>query len=571
MNTRQKQLEQIVLKLSAAKPLSEKALFNLVRTAAGQAQISAPEKSELLAAYRKLLKAKKIKLNKNLEQFLTKRAVRTLSGVAVISVLTKPQACPGNCLFCPTEKAMPKSYLSNEPAVMRAILNNFDPFRQVTMRLKALQANGHATDKIELIVMGGTWSYHSPQYQSWFIKRCFEALNGRASTSLSAAQKKNETAKHRCIGLTLETRPDYITPTEIKRLRNFGCTRVELGIQHTDNAILKLNRRGHTTAQSIAAIKLLKDAGFKINLHLMPNLYGSTPAKDLAMFKKIYTDGNYMPDMVKIYPCVVNEHADLYKLYKQKKYKPYTDKQLLGLLVKIKKITPPWVRITRLIRDIPEESIVAGNKITNLRQLLQEQAKRDGWQCQCIRCREAGHQPIRQSHDLSSHSSLSLRHSYTPSSHSCAGRNPVAKSETSKFLSASWRKAKNDMELKIRTYQANDGTEYFLSFESPDEKILYAFLRLRLPEFPDKSILPELTNAALIRELHTYGQLAELGEAGEVQHLGLGKKLLAEAEKIARQAGFKRIAVISGIGVRQYYQKNGYSPAGTYLSKNIKP
>lgn len=536
MTTRQKQLEQIVLKLSAAKPLSEKALFNLVRTAAGQAKISAPEKSELLAAYRKLLKIKKIKLNKNLEQFLTKRAVRTLSGVAVISVLTKPQACPGNCLFCPTEKAMPKSYLSNEPAVMRAILNDFDPFRQVSMRLKALQANGHATDKIELIVMGGTWSSHSPQYQSWFIKRCFEALNGRASASLSTAQKKNETAKHRCVGLTLETRPDYITPAEIKRLRNFGCTRVELGIQHTDDRILKLNRRGHTAAQSIAAIKLLKNAGFKINLHLMPNLYGSTPAKDLAMFKKIYTDGDYMPDMVKIYPCVVSEHADLYKLYKQKKYKPYTDKQLLDLLVKIKKITPPWVRITRLIRDIPEESIVAGNKITNLRQLLQEQAKRDGWECQCIRCREAGHQPPRYSSD---------------------GNQPANRS--------------NDFELKIRQYQASGGIEYFLSFESPDEKVLYAFLRLRLPSQAGKAILPELKGAALIRELHTYGQLAELGETGEVQHLGLGKKLLAEAEKIARQAGFSKIAVISGIGVREYYKKSGYSPAGTYLAKNLKP
>lgn len=547
MNTRQKQLEQIVLKLSAAKPLSEKALFNLVRTAAGQAKISTPEKSELLAAYRKLLKAKKIKLNKNLEQFLTKRAVRTLSGVAVISVLTKPQACPGNCLFCPTEKAMPKSYLSNEPAVMRAILNDFDPFRQVSMRLKALQANGHATDKIELIVMGGTWSSHSPQYQAWFIKRCFEALNGRAATSLSTAQKKNETAKHRCIGLTLETRPDYITPAEIKRLRNFGCTRVELGIQHTDDRILKLNRRGHTAAQSIAAIKLLKDAGFKINLHLMPNLYGSTPAKDLAMFKKIYTDGDYMPDMVKIYPCVVNEYADLYKLYKQKKYKPYTDKQLLDLLVKIKKITPPWVRITRLIRDIPEESIVAGNKITNLRQLLQEQAKRDGWECQCIRCREAGHQPSR----------FPFRHS---------GLDPE-----SQVLSQDSCLHRNDMELKIRQYQASGGTEYFLSFESPNEKILYAFLRLRLPGQAGKAILPELKGAALIRELHTYGQLAELGETGEVQHLGLGKKLLAEAEKIARQAGFPKIAVISGIGVREYYKKSGYSPAETYLAKSLKP
>lgn len=525
-------LKSIALELSQANPASEKELFNLARKAAGKLKLPPPQKSEILGQYRQLLKEKKIKVNKNLERLLTKRAVRTLSGVAVISVLTKPQDCPGNCLFCPTEKNMPKSYLSNEPAVMRAILNDFDPFRQVTMRLKALEANGHATDKVELIVMGGTWSYHAHQYQNWFIKRCLEALNGKAAKTLTEAQKKNETTKHRCIGLTLETRPDYIDQAEVKRLRNFGCTRVELGIQHTDDQVLKLNRRGHTAAQSIAAIKLLKDAGFKLNLHLMPNMYGSTPAKDLAMFKKIFTDGNYMPDMIKIYPCVVNEFADLYKLYKQGKYKPYTDKQLLTLLIKIKKITPPWVRITRLIRDIPEESIIAGNKITNLRQLLQQQVKLDGWSCQCIRCREAGHQLQR---------------------HSREGGNP----------------AETDHVLKIREYHASGGTEYFLSYESPDQKVLYAFLRLRLPTEPTKAPLPEIMHSALIRELHTYGQLIELGAAGEVQHLGLGKKLLLEAEKIAKKNKLTTIAVISGIGVREYYKKSGYKLVGTYMLKNL--
>lgn len=523
MNNKKKQLEQIILKLSAANPSSEKDLFNLARKTAGALKLPPPEKSELLAQYRRLIKTGRIKSNTKIERLLTKRAVRTMSGVAVISVLTKPQACPGNCLFCPTEKNMPKSYLSNEPAVMRAILNDFDPYRQIQMRLKALQANGHATDKIELIVMGGTWSYHSHQYQTWFIKRCLEALNGRHAPTLAAAQKKNETAKHRCIGLTLETRPDYINEKEIKRLRHFGCTRVELGIQHIDNKILKLNRRGHTAVQSVAAIKLLKDSGFKINLHLMPNLYGSSPAQDLKMFEKIYTDGDYMPDMVKIYPCVVNEFADLNKLYQQKKYRPYTQSQLVELIKKIKKITPPWVRITRLIRDIPAESIIAGNKITNLRQLITEQAKQEGWTCQCIRCREAGHQP---------------------------------------------RQTENSVLKKI-SYPANGGNEYFLSFESPDSQVLYAFLRLRLPEMAKKHFLPELAGAALIREVHTYGQLAELGVSGEVQHLGLGKKLLAEAERLAHQQGYKKIAVISGLGVRPYYQKAGYRLTGTYMLKNL--
>ncbi|MFA5124898.1 MAG: tRNA uridine(34) 5-carboxymethylaminomethyl modification radical SAM/GNAT enzyme Elp3 [Patescibacteria group bacterium] len=522
MKGKQKQLADIILKIAESNPVSDKELFNIVRSISGKQKLPPPEKSALLAQYRRLIKTKRIKPNKNLERLLTKRAVRTLSGVAVVSVLTKPQPCPGNCLFCPTEKNMPKSYLSNEPAVMRAVLNDFDPYRQVEMRLKALEANGHKTEKIELIVMGGTWSYHSTRYQKWFIKRCLEALNGKPAKTLQDAQNKNETAKHRCVGLTLETRPDYITPKEIIRLRELGCTRVELGVQHTDDGILKLNRRGHTAKQSIEAIKLLKNSGFKINLHLMPNMYGSTPAKDMAMFKKIYTDGNYLPDMIKIYPCVVNEHADLHKLYKQGKHKPYTPKHLLELLIKIKRITPPWVRITRLIRDIPETSIIAGNKITNLRQLINEQAAKDGWSCKCIRCREVGHQ-----------------------------------------------KQLRITNYKLRTiqYQANGGTEYFLSFESPDEKILYAFLRLRLPNKSEQPVLPELKNASLIRELHTYGQALELGGEGKVQHLGLGKKLLAEAEKLARRQGYQKIAIIAGVGVREYYKKLGYNLEGTYMLK----
>ena len=525
-----KDLTKIITVITAKSPSTEKELFNIVRTEAGKLKLDPPEKSQLLAAYCRLLKNGRIKKNPNIEKILVKRQVRSQSGVTVISVLTKSLPCPGKCLFCPTEKNMPKSYLSNEPAVMRAILNDFDPFRQVRMRLKALAANGHPTDKIELIVMGGTWSYHQTKYQNWFIKRCFDALNGRTSKNLAAAQKKNETAKHRCIGLTLETRPDFINTKEIKKMRELGCTRVELGIQHTDDKILKLNRRGHTSEQSIAAIKLLKDAGFKINLHLMPNLYGSTPAKDLAMFKKIYTDGDYMPDMIKIYPCVVNEFADLYKLYKQKKYKPYTGKQLSELLIKIKKITPPWVRITRLIRDIPEESIIAGNKITNLRQILQDQAKKDGWSCQCIRCREAGHQ-----------------------------RN--------NFQFSIFNFQKNS-KLVIRKYRASEGMEYFLSLESKDGKVLFAFLRLRINSRM-KVALPELKGAALVRELHTYGQAMELGATGEVQHLGLGKKLLAEAEKIAKENGYKKIAVIAGVGVRQYYEKFGYELEGTYMVKDL--
>lgn len=514
----------IILSLIKLLPATDKNLLNTIRQTAGKFNSPPPQKSQLLSAYHSLIKSKTIKPNEQLEKFLTKRSVRTMSGVAVISVLTKPYPCPGNCLYCPTEKDMPKSYLSNEPAVMRAILNQFDPYKQIQMRLKALAANGHKTDKIELIIMGGTWSYHSPQYQSWFIKRCFEALNGQKAKSLEQAQQRNETAKHRCIGLTLETRPDYIDEAEIKRMRRFGCTRVELGIQHIDEKILNLNKRGHTARQSKQAITLLKQAGFKINYHLMINLPSSTPAKDLAMFKAIYTHPDWMPDMIKIYPCVVTKDSELYKWHQEGRYQPYSDKQLMSLLIKIKKITPPYVRITRLIRDIPEESILAGNKITNLRQLIQDQAKRDGWSCQCIRCREAG-------------------------------RNKNSKLEIQK------------LKITIHKYLANEGIEYFLSYESKDNKTLYAFLRLRINN--KNSFINELADSAIIRELHTYGQMASLDEKGEIQHLGLGKKLLAEAEKITKKHKLKKIAVISGIGVREYYKKTGYVKTGTYMTKHL--
>jgi len=520
------QLQKIIKALIVAKPVSTKEFMFVVRTEAGKMGFPPPEKSKLLSAYHSLIKIKKIKPSLELEKLLTKRAVRTMSGVAVITVLTKAYPCPGKCVFCPTEVRMPKSYLSNEPAVMRAILNDFDPYRQITMRLKALKSNGHNTDKIELIIIGGTWSSHTHHYKNWYIKRCFEALNGKKSSSLLEAQKVNESAQHRCIGLTLETRPDYISQKEILEMRKFGCTRVEIGLQHIDNKILAYNKRGHTIERSIRAIRLLKEAGFKINMHFMPDLPGSTPAKDLAMFKKVYTHPDFMPDMVKVYPCVVNEHAELYGWWKSGKYKPYTEKQLHKLLVNIKKITPEYVRITRLIRDIPEESILAGNSITNLRQLLDNQSKKEGWTCRCIRCREVG------------------RHHTIP--------------QTIDYLV-----------LKVRPYKANEGMEYFLSYESKDEKVLYAFLRLRIDSKAQTNFVPELVGAGLIRELHTYGKLTEIGHKGNVQHGGLGTALLLKAEEICQKNGLNKMAIIAGVGVRRYYEKFGYKLEGTYMTKTL--
>lgn len=519
--------KEIVEKLNKSKIKNQQELYVIIKKLAGSFSIAPPQKIQLLSAYHKLIKQGTIKPNQNLANLLKKRAIRTLSGVAPIAVLTKPYKCPGQCIFCPTEADMPKSYLSNEPAVMRAILCNFDPFKQVQLRLRALKMTGHQTDKCELIIMGGTWSYLPKQYQTYFIKRCFDAFNQKFSKNLKQAQKLNEKAKFRVIGLTLETRPDYINITEIKRMRQLGCTRVELGVQSIDDKILKLTKRGHLKEQTIAATKLLKDAGFKISYHMMPNLPSATPAKDLQMFKKLFNNQNFQPDMLKIYPCVVTKNALLYKWYKQKKYQPYSDKQLLNLLIKIKKIIPSYVRITRIIRDIPSESILAGNKISNLRQLIHEKLKQDNEFCLCIRCREARNKPFKL----------------------------------------------KDIKLNIKKYQASEGIEYFLSYDSKDKKILYAFLRLRISQNPNPELiknLPELTNAALIREVHTYGQLIPLKSRQKaIQHLGLGKKLIKEAEKIVEQNKLNKIAVISGIGVRAYYKKLGYQLADTYMVKSL--
>jgi elongator complex protein 3 len=520
------QLKSVALALSQARPSSQKEFILIVRREAGKFKSPSPRKSDLLSAYHSLVKNKKIKSSPLLLKLMTKRGVRTLSGVAVITVLTKPYPCPGKCVFCPTEKGMPKSYLSNEPAVMRAILNDWDPHRQIKMRLRALKENGHATDKIEVIIIGGTWSAHTKQYQKWYVRRCFEALNGKKSSGLLDAQTQNESAKHRCVGLTLETRPDFINEKELLRMRELGCTRVEMGIQHIDDDVLNYNIRGHDVKRSISALRLLREAGFKVNLHFMPDLPGSTPAKDLKMFKHVYTSEDWMPDMVKVYPCVVNPDAELYQWYKSGKYKPYSEKQLHKLLIDIKKITPEYVRITRLIRDIPEESIVAGNSITNLRQLLDNQSKKEGWSCRCIRCREVGRHEV--------------------------GDEDIKKAE-----------------LVIRKYRAGEGLEYFMSFESPDKKVLYAFLRLRIDDKAKENFIPALVGAGLVRELHTYGKLVEIGKDGDIQHVGFGTRLMQKAEEICQQNGLNKMAVIAGVGVRKYYEKFDYKLEGTYMTKKL--
>ena len=523
-------IEKIIIEISKLAKKDEKHFVKKIREVSGAMKLQPVSKIRLLKAYRNLLKKKIVKEDESIERYLKRRKVRTSSGVAVISVLTKFFPCPGKCAYCPQEKDMPTSYLSNEPAVMRAVLNDFDPYRQTQTRLKSLHLTGHPTDKIELIVIGGTWSALPKQYQTWFIKRCFQACNDFprvkpfSKLSLEKLHSKNEVAKHRIVGLTLETRPDHIDELEIKRMRQFGCTRVELGVQSLNDNILKLNNRGHKVEATVKATKLLKNAGFKICYHMMPNLYGSTPANDFRDAKKLFSNQDFQPDMLKVYPTVVVKGSKIYRWLKSGKFKPYSDKVIFNLLVKIKKTFPPYLRVNRLIRDIPSTSIEGGNKVSNLREMVQKEAIRQNTPCQCIRCREIRGDDF----DL------------------------------------------KNVKLVKREYDASDGREVFLSFEDVKQNKLLAFLRLRLPQKPNDHVIAELKNSAIIREVHTYGHVVKLNvKSKDAQHIGFGKKLMAEAEKIAKQNGCEKMSVISGVGVRGYYKKIGYNLEGSYMAKNI--
>ena len=530
--TTDKNVREAILKLIEADPKSIAEIATINRKYAKKLGIEVARNSDILLVYREELAAKRIAENKDFERLLRRRSVRTMSGIAPVAVLTKPFACPGKCAYCPTEKDVPQSYLSNEPAVMRAIRCGYDPYKQVSDRLRSLENNGHEPTKVELIVIGGTWSVLPNDYQYWYVTSCFKAANEfglakekqariRKNTSLQklkeillVEQKKNEKAKYKIIGLTLETRPDYIDDKEILEMREFGCTRVELGVQAIDEDILKINKRGHGIEKIVEATALLRGYGLKITYHLMPGLPGSTPEKDFEMFKQLFSDSRFQPDQIKFYPTVVTKGSLLYKWWKQGKYQPYTNEQLEKLIVDCKQIIPPYVRIIRLIRDIPGESIVAGNVITNLRQIMQQK----GVQCGCIRCREAKDVQIK------------------------------------------------DYELRITQYSAANGEEYFIEYCSADKKTLYGFSRL----FLSKNKNNQLKYTAIIRELHVYGELVSIGGDKKVQHSGLGRQLIEQSELIASNNDFNKMTIISGVGVRGYYRKFGYKLVGTYMQKNLK-
>jgi len=504
-------------------------LLNFKREMAKKFKIPLSSNTQLLREYHNLLEKKRIKKNEILERILRKKPVRTLSGVAVVSLLTKPYSCPGKCIFCPTEKNLPKSYLRGEPAAERAFNLNFDPYDQVKKRVESLKAQGHPTDKIEIRIIGATFSFYLKNYKIWFLANLFAAANERKKIkkadikNLKIEQRFNEKAKNRVVGISIETRPDLVTEKEIILIRSLGVTMVELGAQTIFDDILKNCQRGHGKKETISATKLLKDAGFKVMYQMMPNLPGSDSKKDLLAFKEIFGNENYKPDWLKIYPCLVCKRTKLYEIWRKGKYKSYPEKELINLLIKIKKFTPEWIRIARLFRDIPAPLIESGSKVSNLREVVKTEMKKRNLKCKCIRCREAGR-------------------NFNP---------------------------KEKIFLFRKNYRASNGKEIFLSFENKKREKLFAFLRLRLPS--NEVFIAVLRNSAIIREIHTYGQQIPLkGKKTAVQHKGLGKKLIKEAEKITKKEfGLSKIAVISGVGVREYYKKLGYKLKNEYMVKEV--
>lgn len=481
-------------------------------------------KSMLLAAYRELVHRGEWEEDPDLARRLRLKPVRSLSGVTVVTVLTKPYPCPGECIFCPTDVRMPKSYLPDEPGAQRALQNAFDPYAQVRSRLEALEAVGHPTSKIELLILGGTWDAYPKPYQLWFVRRLFDALNGRVATTLEEAHCLNETATHRNVGLVIETRPDWVTPERLRWWRTLGVTKVQLGVQSLDDRILALNKRGHTVEDTRRAFALLRAAGFKIVAHWMPNLLGATPESDREDFARLWQ--NLAPDELKIYPTQLLPNTELYAYWQRGEYRPYTTEELIHLLADIKATVPEYCRINRVIRDIPSTYVVAGNKRTSLRQDVHLEMARRGTRCRCIRCREVRGQPV----------------------------DP------------------RTLELRDVTYTADYAEEHFLQFVTPEDRIA-GFLRLSLPlpNAPETGMEEDLAGAAIIREVHVYGPSLPVGEdaPGAAQHIGLGTRLLREAERIAREAGFRRLAVIAAVGTRRYYLARGFRRGRYYLVKPL--
>jgi elongator complex protein 3 len=491
-------------------------------------------KHELVRAYRVLCEQGRLTFDRETLRRLQMKPRRTLSGVAPVTVLTEPYPCPGQCIFCPTDTRMPKSYLADEPGAMRAAYHRFDPYQQTKARIRALENIGHPTDKVELLVLGGTWSAYPTDYQDWFVRRCLDAMNEREAASLFQAQAWNEKAPHRNVGLVIETRPDRVTPEEVVRLRRLGVTKVQLGVQSLDDTILVANRRGHSVEQTRQGVRLLRLAGFKIAVHWMPNLLGATPESDRVDFGRLWSDPALRPDELKIYPCLLLADTALYGEWQRGAYCPYDEETLIQLVADIKVAIPRYCRVNRITRDIPAPHIVAGSTKANLRQLVQKHMAHRDQSCRCIRCREVRREQVAPAH----------------------------------------------LRWETLIYPTDVTLEYFLSAVTPSGR-LAGFLRLSLPKCGRRvqlavrkrgaGVFDEIGNCAMIRQVHVYGPALAVGSdsSGEAQHAGIGQNLIERARRIARSDGFQRLAVIAATGTREYYARWGFEMGQLYMTTEL--
>ena len=520
---------EIANKLSLLKELSLKHVSSVIRGTSSKYHLSKTPKFRDIIKY--------LPSDSNIRRKMMVRPIKTASGVLVITVMAKPYDCPhGRCIYCPGGKELniPLSYTGKEPVTRLAQKFDYNPKNQIISKLEQEYSRGHNISKIELVIVGGTFPFMPQDYQRNFMKECFEALNGVESSSLKNAQKLNETSDIRCVGLTVETKPDYCKEVHVDLMLELGMTRVEIGVQSLSEKVYKNINRGHTIDDVYQSFQIAKDAGYKIVAHMMPGLPGSNPQKDLEDFKKLFEDSRLKPDMLKIYPTLLLKDTGLAKLYEKGIYKPYPDEVFIDLLLEIKKTVPPWIRIMRIQREIESEDILYGYKNGNIRQILQQKLKEQGLQCNCIRCREVG-----------------------------------------------IKKLTNFRDIKIMPkridYDSSQGKEVFLSLEDYDNETLYGFLRLRKLAKPHRKELREKDGnpSAIVRELHVLGQVVDIGNNNDFnfnssQHRGYGSNLLGIAENIVKnEFGLDSLSIISAIGTRQYYKKLGYEENGPYVSKEL--
>jgi elongator complex protein 3 len=488
---------------------------------------SVPRNSDILAVVleeeRRTLRAK-----------LQLKRVRSISGVHVIGVMSAPQQCPhGRCAYCPQEDDAPTSYTGYEPAAMRAKQNNFDPYAQLSSRLAQLQAIGHRASKVEIVVQGGTFLARPLAYQQHFMKRCLDALNGSESFSLQEAKTKAWSGSVRNVGLTFETRPDWARAEHVDLMLSYGATRVEIGVQTLDDSVLRLVERGHSVIDVVRSFQIAKDAGLKIVAHMMPGLPGSTPQQDLNGFKRLVTDADLRPDMLKIYPCLVVRGTKVHDWWQNGAYVPLDVQSAETLIASVKEFIPPWMRIMRVQREIPARLILAGPNKGNLRERALARMREKGRRCRCIRCREVGHRRMKE--------------------------NVEPEPKDVRF---------------IRTYyESSGGTEIFLSEEDSKTDTLIAYLRLRIPSPSAHRIEISSDRSSIVRELHVYGPAVPVGEHDDTawQHKGRGISLLNEAERLsAQEYDVRKILVLSALGTKEYYSRAGYTQDGPYMSKYLR-